>query len=93
MRQHYRKVSNTLTKDKRDWFSAHSVALSKIKKELKVRGYSNIKLHQIWRNVHGTMLKNGTTYFFKMASTEGISRALRNEVRWNSYFNQVLTPS
>ena len=93
MKQHYRKVSNTLTKDKRDWFSAHSVALSKIKKELKVRGYSNITLHQIWRNVHGTMLKNGTTYFFKMASTEGISRALRNEVRWNRYFNQVLTPS
>lgn len=50
---------------------------------LQGQGYTHLKLSQHWRHLLGTGVKNGTTYFIKMAATKLISPFTRNEAAWN----------
>lgn len=50
------------------------------------RSYDVDKLTNAGRHVIGTLKKDGSAYFLKLATTEGISAVTRNEYLWNDVF-------
>jgi len=53
------------------------------------RTYEVLDLKNAGRHVLGTLGKDGTAYFLKLATTEGISMVTRNEYLWNDVFLAV----
>ncbi len=50
------------------------------------RFYEVFELTNAGRHVLGTLMKDGSTYFLKLATTEGIGAVTRNEYLWNDVF-------
>lgn len=70
--------------------TAQELNLDETKRFLQGRGFSNIKLEQQWRHITGSLEKNGTKQFFKMASSEGVAERTTNEFHWNNLINNAL---
>ena len=72
-----------VTQDGSDTRKATKLNLTKIKNYFTKLGYKVKSVSQLWRHVHGVIEKNNREYFFKMASTPGISERTKNEASWN----------
>ena len=70
-----------------DYRVGKTVDLKKVRSFLE-KTYTVHTLWQAGRHVLGTMEKNGTELFFKLATTEGISYLTKNEYEWNKQFNK-----
>lgn len=54
------------------------------------RTYVVKKLWNAGRHVLGVLTKDNTDFFFKLATSKGISAVTQNEYRWNNVFNQFV---
>ena len=76
---------------KKDSVTAKKINKNKIRLALEKRGIQALEINQLWRHVHAKVRLNGDLYFLKLASTNGIGRATRNEVKWNHHMNKHLS--
>jgi len=72
---------------RRDHRTAASLDLQKVTAYFEKLGYEVKNISQKWRNVHALIQKKETKYFLKLASTEGISSRLINEIAFNEQLN------
>lgn len=70
--------------------TAQELNLEDIEQFLIGKGFSNIELVQQWRHITGSLDKDGTKQFFKMASSEGVAERTTNEFNWNNLINNKL---
>lgn len=82
------EVNNSfINKDETNYRQEARLELSVVAKSLSKIGIQAVSLNQFWRHVTGEVIWNTQKYFFKMATTEGISAKTQNEVRWNNFIN------
>lgn len=67
--------------------NAQELNLDEIANFLKNNGFVEVNLNQQWRHITGSVVKNGTKLFFKLASTEGVAERTKNEFAWNKLIN------
>jgi hypothetical protein len=73
--------------DLSDHSKSQELNLRKVTKYLQKNNFSDIRLEQEWRHVTGSVVKNGITMFFKLASTEKVAKKTKNEFEWNKLIN------
>jgi thiamine kinase-like enzyme len=94
MNQDQTQNFNTFTNpDGSDSRKEEKIDIAQLSIQLEHIGIKAIDLTQLWRNVTGKVKYEGKIRFFKMASTEGISQKLENEVLWNNFANSSLQSS
>jgi hypothetical protein len=75
----------------RDPVSARKLNLKLLRKSLELKDIHANNLQQQWRHVHGKVTYADEILFFKLATTQGIAKATRNEVKWNKHVNLHLS--
>lgn len=74
---------------KLDYRVGESLDLDEVRKFFSQK-YEVVEVLQERRHVVGTLQKGKKTYFFKLATTEGISEATKPEFEWNKEFNRLV---
>jgi len=72
----------------KDYRTAGTINLDKVKKFLESKGYDILEIDQLWRHVTGKLKKGKGLFFFKMATTLGVAERTKNEFAWNEEFHK-----
>lgn len=71
---------------KNDYRVAQAIDLEELRAYFTEFGFTVAKAEQWWRHAHGKLTRDGTQYFFKLASTPGVGARTRNEA---AFYQQV----
>lgn len=74
----------------KNYRQAEELDKNKITEFFSEKGFKVKQIEQIYRHVHGKLIKDVRVFFFKLASTRDISERNYNEMIWNQDINRIL---